>query len=398
MDGHRNAESLGLYVSVPFCRAKCSFCNFASGVGRPEDIAHYVSLLCHEIAAIGETAGQLGARLPRRVDTLYFGGGTPSLLSSEQLGRIFAALRTEFQIVDDAEITMEAAPGQIADVLLREAVRLGVNRVSLGVQSFVDKECAAVGRTHTSLDCIAEVRRLRDAGVAEVGIDLIAGLPHQTAQSWEHSLDVAARLALEGALTHTSVYMFEVDEDSRLGREVLGGGARLYAPKVPSEESAAAMYERACAALEEAGFAQYEISNFAWAGESDDAGEHVSRHNRKYWERKPYAGFGLDAHSMLECAKGAVRFANADKLENYRVCGPEVMRVGRSEACEEQIFLGLRLRDGIAAQLLHRADIDDLVEGGFMQFNDDRVKLTVRGMMVSNEVFGRLLEKVPVLN
>ena len=385
-----NSETLGVYVSVPFCRAKCSFCNFASGVSGPGAIAEYMTTLCAEMDAAAETAVRLGARLPRRVDSVYFGGGTPSLLSPEQLRAVFETLRRGFEIEDGAEITMEAAPGPIADELLDEAMRLGVNRVSLGVQSFVDRESAAVGRTHTERECVQEIARLRAAGLEEVGADLIAGLPYQTAESWEYSLDAA-----RGAeLTHLSVYMLEVDEDSRLGREVLGGGLRLHAPKVPSEEMSAELYEQACEVLPANGFAQYEISNFARAG-------HQSRHNRKYWERKPYVGFGLDAHSMLPAEGGAVRFANPDELKGYGVIEREVTRVGEREAFDERIFLGLRLSEGVCvAELpaefvrLVRPAVSELADGGLMTATDQRWRLTSRGRLVSNEVFGRLLEAV----
>ena len=176
-------DKLGIYVSVPFCRAKCSFCNFASGVSGAGDIERYVGMLCSEIGTAGATAERLGASLPRVVDTVYFGGGTPSLLTVRQLERVFGALRAEFEIEAGAEITLEAAPGQIAEDVLAAAMRLGVNRVSLGVQSFVDRESAAVGRSHTGESCVAELRRLRAAGVERVGADLIAGLPYQTVES-----------------------------------------------------------------------------------------------------------------------------------------------------------------------------------------------------------------------
>ena len=398
-----NSDALGVYVSVPFCRAKCSFCNFASGVSGPEAIAEYVTTLCEEINAAAKTAARLGAKLPRRVDSVYFGGGTPSLLSPEQLGAIFAALRCGFEVEDGAEITLEAAPGQIAGEVLEAAMRLGVNRVSLGVQSFVDRESAAVGRTHTGDGCVAEIRRLQAAGVREVGADLIAGLPYQTAESWARSLDVATELGSEGVLTHLSVYMLEIDEDSRLGREVLGGGLRLHAPKVPGEEMAAELYEQACEALPRGEFEQYEISNFAGVG-------HQSRHNRKYWERKPYMGFGLDAHSMLLAGDGAVRFANADELKGYDSAswGGDVVRVGVDEAFEESVFLGLRLNEGLDVSALRERfgrvrvvaceeAVEEMVEGGMMEAREERWFLTLRGRVVSSEVFGRLLTGVGAL-
>ena len=401
------ADKLGVYVSVPFCRAKCSFCNFASGVGGPEAIEQYVTTLCGEIARVGEAAAALGAELPRVVDTVYFGGGTTSLLEPEQMRRIFAALRGEFEIEAGAEITLEAAPGQIADAVLDEAMRLGVNRVSLGVQSFVDAESRAVGRLHTGEECAREIRRLQERGVRDVGADLIAGLPYQTRESWRLSLEAAGELAAEGALTHLSVYLLEIDEDSRLGREVLGGGARIHAPAVASDELAVELYEMGCEQLPQFGFTQYEISNFAVEG-------FQSRHNRKYWERKPYLGVGLDAHSMLRAegqgpraegpeSSSAARFANADELSVYDgSTAAEVTRVGEREAFEESLFLGLRLCEGVSVQELKpefvagcEDAVRELAEEGLMVVEGERWKLTERGRLVSNEVFGRVLEAVP---
>lgn len=394
MSGLAQAERLGIYISVPFCRAKCSFCNFASGVSSPERIVRYVQTLCAEIDDATAKAEQLGARLPRVVDTVYFGGGTPSLLEPHQLREIFEALRRKFVLEPLAEITLEAAPGQIADEVLEESMRLGVNRVSLGVQSFVDRESTAVGRTHTGESCIREFARLRDAGVPEVGADLIAGLPYQTRESWRRSLGGACA----SDLTHLSVYLLEIDEGSRLGREVLGGGARLHAPAVASEELAAGMYEDACEFLTANGFAQYEISNFARGA------EHQSKHNRKYWERAPYLGVGLDAHSMLLRGDGsAVRFANTDELDDYgQGILDEVTEIGNREAFEESIFLGLRLNEGLLVEgLLERfpkrwvdeceEHVSQLAREGLMRAANGRWSLTTRGRLVSNEVFGELL-------
>jgi len=390
------SQSLGVYVSVPFCRAKCSFCNFASGVGKAGEIEAYVARLCAEIDAASVTAARLGAKLPRAVDTVYFGGGTPSLLTPEQLRQVFVALHRNFDVAADAEMTLEAAPGQIADDVLNAAMSLGVNRVSLGVQSFVDRECTAVGRLHTGEECLREIAQLRAAGIAEVGADLIAGLPYQTAASWEQSLDAAVGCGL----THLSVYLLEIDEDSRLGLEVIAGGQRFHAHGVPQEELAVALYEQACERLPETGFAQYEISNFAREGSR-------SRHNVKYWQRAPYIGFGLDAHSMLLMETGAVRFANADELSDYR--GVEsvgaVARVGEREAFEETIFLGLRMCDGVSVADLREKfsrefvktceeAAQELIADGLMTDEGGCWRLTLRGRLVSNEVFGHLLESV----
>ena len=343
-------------------------------------------------------AARLGAELPDSVDTIYFGGGTPSLLQPDQLRRVFAAVRRNFDVQTNAETTLEAAPGQIAEDVLDEALRLGVNRVSLGVQSFVDRESTAVGRSHTAESCVAEFARLRSAGVLDVGADLIAGLPYQTEDSWAESL----RAVTSANLTHVSVYMLEVDEDSRLGREVMSGGLRLHAPRVPDEDFVAGLYETASEVLPANGFAQYEISNFAKAG-------FASRHNRKYWERKPYLGFGLDAHSMLRRADGVVRFANPDELASY--AGPEsnrvIIDVDLRGAFEETVFLGLRLVEGVTTGSLLAIyprewisqtgeAASELAREGLMRVADQRWSLTVRGRLLSNEVFGHLLAGVAV--
>ena len=396
-----DGTTLGVYVSVPFCRAKCSFCNFASGVASPAAIESYIGQLCGEIDVAAATAAGLGAELPRRVDTIYFGGGTPSLLSPAQLERVFDALRRRFEIADGAEITLEAAPGQIADAALDAAQRLGVNRISLGVQSFIDRESAAVGRLHTERDCIREILRLQAAGVAEVGADLIAGLPYQTQESWRHSLEVATSIGL----THLSVYMLEVDEDSRLGREVIAGGRRFHAHATPADDLSAELYEMACVWLPQHGFAQYEISNFAAGAAGDES--HQSRHNRKYWRRAPYLGFGLDAHSMLVRGDGAVRFSNADELREYDPAraGLKAIDVGLLEAFEEMLFLGLRMNAGLSIAELRDAAprglfaaveeaARELIRDGLMLESGGRWQLTLRGRMLSNDVFANLLAGV----
>ncbi len=391
----RPSETLGVYLSVPFCRAKCSFCNFASGVGTPEAVERYVTLLCREIREVRRAAEAEGLLLPERVDTVYFGGGTPSLLTSRQLEAILAVLRSEFRVDEGAEMTLEAAPGQIEDGLLETALRLGINRVSLGVQTFVDAEAQAVGRSHTERSCVAEFDRLRGAGVANLGVDLIAGLPLQTERSWARSVAVALGCGLD----HLSVYMLEIDEESRLGREVLGGGARLHAPAVPPDDAIASMYEAACERLPAAGFAQYEISNFARGGAR-------SRHNGKYWRREPYLGLGLDAHSMAEGQTGACRWANVDELSDYRgvpaLAAAET--VTEREAFEETVFLGLRLVEGLGREALTSFPADwrqefaggvaYLREAGLLQADDRGWRLTGRGRMISGEVFGELLAGV----
>lgn len=401
-------EPVGVYISVPFCKAKCTFCNFASGVFGAERMQQYVDRLGGEIRRAHAEAGRIGASLPRAVDTIYFGGGTPSLLSAQQFRLIFQDLRSEFDLATDTEITLECAPGQLADEPLDELLRQGMNRISFGVQSFIDQEAAAVGRLHTREQCEAEIARVRAAGVREINIDLIAGLPHQTEQSWRYSLEQA----VASGAPHISVYLLEVDEDSRLGREMLEHGSRYSAAAVPDEDRAAEWYQQACDLLGEAGVQQYEISNFARSG-------HRSRHNLKYWRRQPYIGFGLDAHSMLLADEGAVRFANTSDLDRYlgQELAPNPFRllelernetdgevdiVGRSEAFEESLFLGLRLNEGVDLNTLRghfgegllQQAMPSLVEvrdAGLLELSTERIRLTPKGRLVSNEVFSRLL-------
>jgi oxygen-independent coproporphyrinogen-3 oxidase len=288
-----DGDALGLYISVPFCRSKCTYCNFASGVYPASEHARYVDRLVADISASPAWAERMGVLLPRRVDTVYLGGGTPSLLAPELVTRLFAALRSGFDLQPDAEITVECAPGQLSDETLAALAASGVNRVSLGVQSFIDREAATSGRLHNRAIVLDDIHRLRQAGISNLNVDLIAGLASQTHASWDESLAVLAACAVP----HASVYMLEVDQDSRLGREVLAHGARYHADLVPADDAIAQMYERAIAALRQAGLAQYEISNFCRPGMA-------SRHNLRYWQRRPYLGLGLDASSMLRALKG----------------------------------------------------------------------------------------------
>jgi oxygen-independent coproporphyrinogen-3 oxidase len=387
--------SLGIYISVPFCRTKCSYCNFASDVFSRAVFERYVDRVCADIRNAPLIAAEMGGQMERAVDSIYLGGGTPTVLDTAQLERIFGAVRRQFDVSPQAEITVECAPGTLTPAMLESLLRCGVNRVSLGVQSFVDQEAAAVGRLHKRAIVLEDIIRLRAEGIANINIDLIAGLPHQTGESWEFSLEET----IATGVPHVSVYMLEVDENSRLGREVMAGGKRYHAHFVPNEEAVADFYVTACERLQSAGIAQYEISNFARDG-------FESKHNLKYWTRLPYFGFGVDAHSMLASAtaeNAAVRFAPADSLEQYvSATGLQRTPVSRSAALEESFFLGLRLNRGInlwelsskfgeEAIGLVRAAIADLVETGLMEQRGDFVCLTARGRLLSNEVFERFL-------
>src|SRR5579859_7809100 len=281
-------DQLGLYISIQFCRSKCTYCNFASGVFPASEHARYIQRLSDEMRGAREWSETLALQLPSRLDTIYLGGGTPSLLEPELVERLFAAIRTHFTVEPDAEITVECAPGQLSHSTLAALVQVGVNRVSLGVQSFIDDEAHQTGRLHNRDMVLDDIQRLRSAGITNLNLDLIAGLPGQTFASWQDSV---ATLIATGT-PHASIYMLEVDDESRLGRELLAGGPRYHASLVPNDDTIARMYECAIDSLGAAGLKQYEISNFARSG-------FESRHNLRYWERRPYLGLGLDASSML---------------------------------------------------------------------------------------------------
>jgi len=386
---------LGIYISIPFCRTKCSYCNFASDVFSRAIFEKYVDRVCSDIANAPQVAADMGGEIERAVDSIYLGGGTPTVLEPAQLERIFATVRSQCDVSPEAEVTVECAPGTLTPRILETLLGCGVNRVSLGVQSFVDQEAAAVGRLHNREKVLDDIGLLRAAGIANINIDLIAGLPHQTAESWEFSL----KETIATGAPHVSVYMLEVDEDSRLGRELLAGGVRYHAHFVPNEEATTDFYVAACERLGAAGISQYEISNFA-----RDAFE--SRNNLKYWTRQPYFGFGVDAHSMLSSANAeldAVRFAPPDSLERY-INGADLQRTAVSQlaALEESFFLGLRLTRGISLQELSakfgddalmnaRQTIAELIEDGLMELRGDLACLTLRGRLLSNEAFERFL-------
>lgn len=387
-------KALGIYISIPFCRSKCTYCNFASGVYPASDHALYVNRLVEDLAQAGEWAAGMGVDLPRQVDTIYLGGGTPSLLAPELIERLFAGLRKEFDVEREAEITVECAPGQLAQPTLNAMVTAGVNRVSLGVQSFIDKEAHESGRLHGRAVVLADLERLRAAGILNVNMDLIAGLAGQTLASWEESLGVLVGCGVP----HASVYMLEVDEDSRLGREMLAGGMRYHAGLVPSDDTIARMYETAVERLAGAWLDQYEISNFARPG-------YESRHNLRYWKRRAYLGVGLDASSMLEGRNGDVlRAKTSDDLKAYlsRNEWVDTEWEGPERQHEEAWFLGLRTNAGVEIAELEqefgsamvtpaRQTAARLVQAELLDFKDGWYRLTPHGRLLSNDVFQEFL-------
>src|ERR1700675_4105730 len=387
--------SLGIYVQVPFCQTKCTYCNFHTGVVSSSRFAPYVSAVCREMTTYRDLYSASGIEIVpaiaknANVETIYIGGGTPSLLDPAHLQNILDTIRYSFRC-DLAEVTLEADPETIDPQKVSAWARAGINRVSFGVQSFSDAELAASGRMHRRADIYRAVPILREAGIANIGFDLIAGLPLQPPESWRESLDRLVELAPE----HVSVYILEVDEKSRLGSELLKGGTRYSAGAVPDEDQMAEFYELAQTSFSGAGYHHYEISNWAKPG-------FESRHNLKYWRREAYLGFGAGAHSF----SGVQRWANTHDAAGYvnsiqNGCLPveQLERLTPEAALEEELFLGLRQLDGIdvariekdyAVKLMSR--FDPLASSGLLEWNGPVVRLTPSRLSVSNEVFVELL-------
>lgn len=358
----------GVYLSYPFCSQKCTYCNFASGVLPAALEPRYLAALRSEIERHEWRFAP---------ETVYLGGGTPSRIDPPALKHLLDAIPG----CPWREATLEAAPGGITPAIAQGWREAGITRVSLGVQSFDTRELRQTARKHDAETVIREVGVLRDAGLDNINVDIIAGLAFQTRETWNDSLDHVLRLGVP----HVSVYILEVDEDSRLGLEVLNNGPRYGASHLPSEEQAAEHYEIALERLAGAGIDRYEISNFARTG-------YESAHNLKYWRLEPYAGFGADAHAF----DGAMRRQNTDDVACY------VDLVERGEpACVEQtaasprerLWVGLRLSEGVR---IETAEFDELglrrfVDAGLVDYADGVARLTDRGVLLSNEVFQTLL-------
>jgi oxygen-independent coproporphyrinogen-3 oxidase len=387
-------NKLGIYVQVPFCQTKCTYCNFHTGVVSTGRFAPYVEAVCREIRGHRESYRIEGVRLPEGfeqavVDTIYIGGGTPSLLEPVLLKGMLDAIRDTFAN-ELYEVALEADPETVEAGKAAAWVAAGINRVSFGVQSFSDRELVAAGRMHRRADIYRAARILREAGVRNISFDLIAGLPFQTAESWKESLEELGKLGPE----HVSVYLLEVDEGSRLGLEILQSGTRYSAGAVPSDDAMADFYETACAFLGDLGYHHYEISNWARPG-------FESKHNLKYWRREAYLGFGAGAHSF----SGTQRWANAHDAAAYvgaiqagRLSAEQLEAVTRESALEEELFLGLRQLDGIDLGRIEReygvsldTKFGGLEAAGLIKREGEIVRLAPARLSVSNEVFVELM-------
>ena len=376
----------GVYIHIPFCRSRCSYCDFATGMYQTALAERYVHAVVKEIAEWQEIEKSAPA------DTIYFGGGTPSLLSPTQLDAILQAVRNRFDVQRDAEVTLEINPGDGGITpsarleTLKELRRLGINRASFGAQTFDDDELRHLGRTHTAADIKRTFSELRDAGFDNVNFDLIAGLPGQTLETWSHNLDQALALRPE----HLSLYLLDVHEGTPLADQIQRGQR----PK-PDDDLAVEMYRLMIERLCTVGYEHYEISNLCLPG-------YEARHNTKYWTGAPYYGFGCSAHSYdggfrrWANERDAAGYTNAIERGNSTVV--ERTLLSESEARAESIFLGMRMMRGInleSYQARFGADLrevyrDDLArfrEAGLVEFDGELIRLTRHGALMSNEVF-----------
>jgi oxygen-independent coproporphyrinogen III oxidase len=381
----------GIYIHIPFCRARCSYCDFATGMYESDIAERYVRALLEEISTWLEVSE------PQLVDTIYFGGGTPSLLTPGQIDHISRVLHDHFEIVDGAEVTLEINPASVStsdaaelcSSKLRDFRALGINRASFGAQTFDDRELKLLGRTHDAGAIVSTFAQLRHAGFENINFDLIAGLPNQTLAGWKRNLDEALKLRPE----HLSLYLLDVHEGTPLADQIKRGMR-----PVPDEDLAAEMYRLMIDQVCAAGYEHYEISNFCQRG-------FESRHNTKYWNGDPYYGFGCSAHSFDGRRR---RWANERDAARYvELIGtgkPLIVErtiLSEEDARSESIFLGLRLMGGVDLENYrarfgrdlreeYESELEQLGNAGLIQLDQDLLKLTTRGALLSNEVFAAL--------
>jgi oxygen-independent coproporphyrinogen-3 oxidase len=374
-------ERAGVYIHIPFCRARCSYCDFATGAYEGALASRYVRALASEIRTFRPENPS-----PIEAETIYFGGGTPSLLSPAQVASILAAVRERFRVATNAEVTMEINPGTVTPEILREFRRLGINRASFGAQTFDDAELRRLGRTHTAEDVRRTIRDLREAGFDNTSFDLIAGLPAQTLEGWERNLNEALALSPE----HLSFYLLEVHEGTPLAAQIRRGQQ-----PAPDEDLAAEMYRLMLDRAADAGYEHYEISNLCRPG-------YESRHNSKYWTGAPVYGFGCSAHSFdgertrWSNERDAARYV--EMMESKGAALVETVGLDERDVRAEAIFLGLRLmrgvdlkqhqeRFGVDVLEEHADELSRLREAGLIEVDEDLMRLTRHGALLSNEVF-----------
>lgn len=369
-------KPLSLYLHIPFCARKCAYCDFPSYAGCGHLISSYVDALTGEIADASR------AWPGRSVQTVFFGGGTPSLLTGEQMSRIMETVFTSFPVAPEAEISMEANPGTLTRENLRLYRSAGINRLSIGVQTFDDRLLGLIGRIHKRQQAIDAVLTAHEAGFHNLNIDLMYGLPAQSLADFSATLDTALTLPV----THISMYSLIVEEGTPLYQRVEAGEA------VPGDEETLEMQHMAARRLSPHGFERYEISNYARPG-------FECRHNLTYWRRGEYLGLGCAAHSLME----NVRFSNTSSLTGYLSGARTVERetLTGEDALEETVMLALRTREGMDMNLYKslcgvafskkQKIIDRLAQEGLALFTGSRLVLTERGMDVLNAVIEALV-------
>ena len=368
----------GLYVHIPFCSSRCSYCDFATGLYQGELAERYVTALVEEI----KTSRYRGAI----VDTVYFGGGTPSLLAPAQLDRILTTLHEHFAIDANSEITLEINPGSVTRAKLDAFRTLGINRASFGAQTFDDAELAKLGRSHNAADTLKTFAALRDASFDNISFDLIAGLPGQTLERWQRNIKQALELNPE----HLSFYLLEVHSGTPLAEHIRRG-----LQPVPDDDLAGVMYQWMLDHASAAGYEHYEISNLCRPG-------FHSRHNVKYWSADAYYGFGCSAHSYDGQTR---RWSNhrdvlkyVETIEHGESPVVEQQELSETDVRAEALFLGMRLMRGVDVRRYresfgvdlreqHAADLDRFRKAGLLEFDGDLIRLTRTGALLSNEVF-----------
>ena len=374
----------GIYIHIPFCKSRCSYCDFATGLYNSDLAERYVKALEIDIQTTRETEHT------KAVDTIYFGGGTPSMLSPSQIERLLDAVHKRFQVDPTAEVTMEVNPGSVSRSTLSEFRRVGINRASFGAQTFDDAELARLGRSHTSTDTLKTFAALRESGFDNINFDLIAGLPGQTMKGWQ--LNVERSLSLNPE--HLSFYLLEVHSGTPLAQHIERG----IQPK-PDDDLAGEMYEWMLECASATGYEHYEISNLCLTG-------FHSRHNTKYWTGAAYYGFGCSAHSFdgHDCRWSNERDVSGyvELVEGGKTPVVDEQRLTESDRKAEAVFLGLRLMQGVDTREYQRVfgvDIRDehlddfrrFQEAGLIEFDGDLVRLTRAGALMSNEVFASFL-------
>jgi putative oxygen-independent coproporphyrinogen III oxidase len=375
----------GIYIHIPFCATRCHYCNFATGGYESELARRYAAVAREEIERADVSNAPMTRRMMRRVDTIYFGGGTPTTLTVEQISSLIEACRRRFDVAPDSEITAEANPGSISQNYLEELRAAGVNRLSFGVQSFDDDELRMIGRTHSAEEARDAVQTARDAGFANVSIDLIAGLPEQKMETWRRNLDEAFTLAPD----HLSVYLLELYKDAPLLHRINRGELRAI-----DDELTVEMYFALTDEAERRGFDHYEISNWALPGSE-------SRHNLKYWTGAPYWAFGVSAAGY----DGRTRWSNTRNIHEYlakvesgQSPVAEVVELDDDDRQSENLFLRLRLKDGVDlddhlrrfgvnALERYRDEIERLRDAGLVELGENRLKISRAGAVLANEVF-----------